>query len=55
MFYTTKLGPKLGNATRALSVFMANPGKLHWDALGRLIGYMKGMDVKGILYIEQES
>ena len=55
MFFTTKLGPKLGNATRALSGFMANPGKLHWDALGRLIGYMKGMDVKGILYVEPET
>ena len=50
MFFTTKLGPKLGNATRALSGFMGNPGEVHWSALGRLIGYMKGMQLKGILY-----
>ena len=29
MFFITKLGPKLGNVTRALSGFMANPGEKH--------------------------
>jgi hypothetical protein len=55
MFYTTKLGPQLGNATSALSGFMGNPGEKHWNALGRLIGYMKGMKKKGLLYVEPES
>ena len=55
MFFTTKLGPKIGNATRALSGFMSNPGEPHWTALGRLIGYMKGMKIKGLLYVEPES
>ncbi len=55
MFFTTKLGPKLGNATRALSGFMSSPGKTHWAALGRVIGYVKGMKMKGILYVEPES
>ena len=55
MFFTTKLCPKTGNANRALSGFMSNPGEKHWSALGRLIGYLKGMELKGILYIEPES
>ena len=55
MFFTTKLGPKLGNATRALSGFMSSPGATHWAALGRVIGYLKSMEMKGILYIEPES
>ena len=55
MFFTTKLCPKTGTATRALSGFMSNPNKTHWAALGRLIGYFKGMEVKGILYLEPES
>ena len=50
MYFTTKLCPKTGTATGALSGFMSNPNKTHWTALGRLIGYFKGMKVKGILY-----
>ena len=34
---------------------MSNPNTTHWAALGRLIGYFKGMEVKGILYLEPES
>jgi len=28
---------------------MSNPGEEHWVALGRLIGYMKGMEIKGMI------
>ena len=55
MFFTTKLCPKTGNACRALSGFMSNPSKDHWKALERLIGYMKGMGTRGIIYWEPES
>ena len=55
MFITTKLCPKTGTATRSLSGFMANPNEMHWVALGRLIGYFKNMELKGILYVEPES
>jgi len=36
MFFTIKLGLKLGNSTRALSGFMSNPNELHWIALGQI-------------------
>ena len=55
MFFTTKLCPKTGNACRALSGFMSNPSKDHWKALERLVGYMKGMGTRGIIYWEPES
>ena len=31
MFFTTKLCPKTGNASRALSGFMSNPNEIHWN------------------------
>ena len=55
LFFTTKLSIKTGNACRALSGFLSNPGEQHWIALERLIGYLKGMKVKGIIYFEPES
>ena len=55
MFFATKLGPTIGNAVRVLSGFMGNPSETHWKALGRLIGYMKYMKVKGLMYVEPES
>jgi len=36
------------NAVRDLARHMSNPGDPHWKALGRLIGYMKGMKLKGL-------
>ena len=55
MFLSTKLCPKIGAAKRALSGFMSCPNEDHWKALDRVIGYIKGMKVKGILYKEPES
>ena len=55
MFFATKLGPKLENATQALSGFMQNPGTTHWVAIGRVIGYIKIIKVKGILYVKPKS
>ena len=34
---------------------MPSPGDAHWEALGRDIGYLKSMKVKGILHVEPES
>ena len=28
---------------------------MHWAALGRVIGHVKSMEIKGILYVEPES
>ena len=55
MFSATKLGPKLGNAIRASSSFVSSLGAMHWAALGRVIGCMKIIEAKVILYAEPES
>ena len=34
---------------------MSNPGPTHWKALERLIGFLKGMKLKGVTYMEPES
>jgi len=49
MFFATKIGPKMCNQVRDLARYMSNPGEEHWVALGRLIGYMKGMEIKGMI------
>ena len=55
MFFGTKMGPKPSNAIRSISRFMSNPGKDHWKAIGRLIGYLKHAKFNGIRYVEPES
>ena len=55
MFVTTKIFPKTGSAVRALSGHMSSPGPDHWKAMRRLIGYMKQMELRGVLYVEPES
>ena len=55
MFFTTKLYPKMGTSTRALSGFMSKPNETHWKALGRAIGYLKGVELKGLMYVQPES
>ena len=37
------------NAVRELAVHMSHPGTEHWKALGRLIGYLKGKNNRGII------
>ena len=34
---------------------MSIPGPDHWKAMGRFIGYMKQMELRGVLYVEPES
>lgn len=55
MFFSTKVCPKIGAAIRALSAYMSCPGPDHWRAMGRLVGYMKQMDFKGVYYLEPTS
>ena len=52
MFFTTKLFPKTGNACRALSGFMSCPTRTHWKAIEHLVGYLKGMAIRGVTYWE---
>ena len=44
LYYATKIAPPMANAVRELSSHMSNPGKEHWKALGRAVGYLKGHD-----------
>ena len=37
------------NQVRDLARHMSNPGEQYWIALGRLIGYMKRMKLKGMV------
>ena len=55
MLLNTKLGPKVGNATRALSGFMSSLGITNWVALGRVISCLKSVKVKRVLCVEPES
>ena len=55
MFFTTNICLKTTSAVRALSGHMSSPEPDHWKAMGRLIGYMKQMELRGVLYGEPES
>ena len=48
MWYKTKVVPSVLNDARELVVHISHPGLEHWKSLGRLIGYLKGKDKKGI-------
>jgi hypothetical protein len=37
-----KESPDCANAVRELSAHLSNPGKEHWDAVGRVIGFLAG-------------
>jgi hypothetical protein len=50
MYLTTKLAPELSNAARELASHLSNPGKEHWDALGRCVGYLKQADNLSLTY-----
>ena len=41
MFYTTKVGPECSFSCGQLARQMHNPGPAHWDAMNRLVGYLK--------------
>jgi Reverse transcriptase (RNA-dependent DNA polymerase) len=43
MYYYVATGPQIGFIVRVLAQFMLNPGRPHWEALKRVIRYLKGM------------
>ena len=49
MWYTNKVVPEMESATRELALHMSHPDPEHWKALGRLLGYVKRKDTKGII------
>ena len=42
MFYVTKVSPECSFACGQLARQMHNPGEAHWEAMHRMIGYLKG-------------
>ena len=48
MFFGVKIGPKTSNAIRDLARHLINPGESHWMALERVVGYIKGLELKGM-------
>ena len=42
MFYVTKISPECSYPCGQLARQMHNPGPKHWEAMGRMIGYIKG-------------
>ena len=49
MFFGVKLGPKMLNSIHDLARHLINPGELHWVALERVVGFIKGMRLKGMI------
>jgi hypothetical protein len=43
MYYYVATGPQIGYVIRVLAQFMSNPGRAHWEALKRVIRYVKGV------------
>ena len=48
MWYETKVIPLVINAARELLLHISHYGPEYWKALGCLIGYIKGKEIKGI-------
>ena len=44
----TKIARDLSNAARELSAHLASPGKEHWKALERCVGYMANKSLKDL-------
>ena len=49
MWYTTNVVPDVANTERDLAVHMSHTGPEHRKELGRLIGYLKCKETKGIV------
>ena len=42
MFYVTKISPECSYACGQLARQMHNPNDTHWEAMGRIVGYLRG-------------
>ena len=49
MYYTVKVGPDCANAVRDLARHMKTPGNQHWKAMERVVGYLKGKSLRGLI------
>jgi hypothetical protein len=48
MYYATKISPEICNAVRELAGHLSNPGKDHWKALERCVGYLTDQGTKAL-------
>ena len=55
LYFMTKIGPCLSNATRELSSHMSNPDQVHWDAMGRVVGFLKSYEKFALVYRAPEE
>jgi hypothetical protein len=46
--------PDIAFAVGALSIFLSNPGRLHWNEAKRVLSYLKGMSAYAIRYHSNE-
>ncbi|CAM9469904.1 unnamed protein product [Chrysoparadoxa australica] len=47
--------PDIASAVREVAVAMQDPGVLHWEAVKRIVGYLKGTADKGLRYTASED
>ena len=49
-----KVGPDCTNAVRDLARNMSNPGEEQWNAMNRIVGYLKGKKLHGLIMLRPE-
>ena len=55
LFYTIKIGPDCANSVRDLAHHMSNPGSMQWKAMERIVGYLKGKRLHGLIFRKPEA
>jgi hypothetical protein len=50
LYLMTKVAPNIANAVRELATHLSNPGKQHWRAVGRLVGYLDAHGKQGLTF-----
>ena len=55
LFYVVKVAPDCANAVRDLARQMSNPGILHWKAMKRVVGYLLGKKLHGLVMRKPEN
>ena len=55
LFYAVKVAPDCANAVRDLARHMSNPGTMHWKAMQRVVGYLVGKKLHGLVMRKPNS
>ena len=54
LYYTVKVDPDCANAVRDLARHMSKPGTDQWKAMERVVGYLKGKKMHGLVMRKPE-